>query len=312
MKYTKNNMIIVSNLKKIIPNGLFKTFLSYYYRAFIYNSFLSIKRILFLFTNENNYSSFRLEKNGAKEIISRGYKIYNNYLDVDNLELIKNKFDYLIDLKHNVKANNGFSYSNQNDLRNKSSDIILTQPLLDIPQISKLITDNFFLEIACDFFKTEPFIAGLNVRKTFVNNLDSDGVQLYHCDRNHHKLLKIFIYLNEVDSEGGPTVYVERSHKMKPFFWYKKYRYQDSEINKIYKGFNIIELVSRIGSFQVADTTGFHKGKKPTKNDRYMITILYNILKEKTQPIFDIQKDTFASISKRGQLSLQNIARVIN
>jgi hypothetical protein len=145
-------MIIVSNLKKIIPNGLFKTFLSYYYRAFIYNSFLSIKRILFLFTNENNYSSFRLEKNGAKEIISRGYKIYNNYLDVDNLELIKNKFDYLIDLKHNVKANNGFSYSNQNDLRNKSSDIILTQPLLDIPQISKLITDNFFLEIACDFF----------------------------------------------------------------------------------------------------------------------------------------------------------------
>ena len=142
MKYTKNNMIIVSNLKKIIPNGLFKTFLSYYYRAFIYNSFLSIKRILFLFTNENNYSSFRLEKNGAKEIISRGYKIYNNYLDVDNLELIKNKFDYLIDLKHNVKANNGFSYSNQNDLRNKSSDIILTQPLLDIPQISKLITDN--------------------------------------------------------------------------------------------------------------------------------------------------------------------------
>ena len=152
-----------------------------------------VYKIPILFTNENNYSSFRLEKNGAKEIISRGYKIYNNYLDVDNLELIKNKFDYLIDLKHNVKANNGFSYSNQNDLRNKSSDIILTQPLLDIPQISKLITDNFFLEIACDFFKTEPFIAGLNVRKTFVNNLDSDGVQLYHCDRNHHKLLKIFI-----------------------------------------------------------------------------------------------------------------------
>ena len=153
------------------------------------------------------------------------------------------------------------------------------------------------------------FITGINLRKSYANKLSSSGTQMFHVDRNSYKILKFFIYLNDVTSDDGPTMIVKGTNKRKHSFWYHKHRYSDEEIYNIYGKNSVEELIANIGDIQIADTTGYHKGKKPTKNNRYMLTLSFGILKDKNQQKFKINSNLF---NKLNFAQKNNISRIVN
>ena len=60
----------------------------------------------------------------------------------------------------------------------------------------------------------------------------------------------------------------------------RKYRWEDDYIEKKYGKSSIFSATSYIGDIIIADTTGFHKGKKLNKNFRTMLTLNYSTFAE--------------------------------
>jgi hypothetical protein len=99
----------------------------------------------------------------------------------------------------------------------------------------------------------------------------------YHCDENSFKFLKVFIYLNDVNLEGGPFTYALGSHKYKRLLYQSKYHYTDTEINSIYTKDKIFYATANVGDIIFCNTRGFHKGTKVKKIERTMITLNFGI-----------------------------------
>jgi hypothetical protein len=102
----------------------------------------------------------------------------------------------------------------------------------------------------------------------------------FHCDGNSPRFLKFFLYLNDVDEQGGPFCYVAGSHQRKPFDWRGKYHWSPNEIEAYYGSEAVRLLTARVGDLIMADTTGFHRGVKVLSASRYMLTIDYVIHRE--------------------------------
>ena len=101
------------------------------------------------------------------------------------------------------------------------------------------------------------------------------NAQYYHYDCDYRKFLKIFIYLNDVDIDSGPHVYVEKTHKKKFFKHILAERINDDEINKIYGLSNQKVFTKQEGSIVIEDTFGLHKGIVPKSKSRYALILEY-------------------------------------
>jgi len=105
--------------------------------------------------------------------------------------------------------------------------------------------------------------------------------QRWHRDPEDRKLLKMFIYLNDVNEESGPFIYVKKSPRgmkygrlfpQKPPVGYYPL---DGEVEKHIASQGILACTGRKGTIIFADTTGLHKGGHATNKERIMLTIGY-------------------------------------
>ena len=160
-------------------------------------------------------------------------------------------------------------------------NIQIKDPFIKSPKVLKMALNNTFIDIAKNYFNTnDVYITGVNFRRSYFNNLPATDTQMYHRDRNSYKILKVFIYLNNVDEDTGPFQYIRKSHKKWPLLSNRKYRWEDDYIEKENGKSSIFSATSQIGDIIIADTTGFHKGKKLNKNYRTMLTLNYSTFAE--------------------------------
>lgn len=162
--------------------------------------------------------------------------------------------------------------------------VAIEQPLFNCPSIKEIVFHDLLEEIASVYLNCKPAVGTFNLRKTFVNTLPDQATQLYHCDKNSIKLLKFFVYLNDVGPFDGPLTIVEGSHRRKPDTWESKYRWTDKEIEELYPGL-VRNIEAKAGDLIIGATTGFHKGLKPIANERSMLTVNYTIHPENWKPI---------------------------
>ena len=73
----------------------------------------------------------------------------------------------------------------------------------------KLIT------LASHYYGCLPGVGGVNLRKSFSNGLPESTTEIFHCDPNSLRFMKFFLYLNDVDEDGGPLCIVKNSFKRK-------------------------------------------------------------------------------------------------
>lgn len=165
----------------------------------------------------------------------------------------------------------------QDVIRHLTNFVPIRDPILVAPQILDIALDDAVLDLIGGYFGCLPALSGINLRKSYANDLAEFDTNLFHVDGNSPDFLKLFVYLNDVDSRGGPTEIVRGSHRRKPLNWRHQYRWTYEELEPFYGRDAFVELVAQLGDFQVGNTTAFHRGKKVESRDRYMLTLNYSI-----------------------------------
>jgi ectoine hydroxylase-related dioxygenase (phytanoyl-CoA dioxygenase family) len=256
----------------------------------------------------------------SKQIKKNGYVVLENFLPIELLETIRESIDCSIDsgIGLNPISNDAIrdlgspitSYIGEEDvnkgqgyLRKKTNNISINQPFLMQPKISEIAFNSSLIDVINSYVGFSTSLGGVNLRKSYKNELPALDTQCFHADKNSVKFLKVLIYLNDVGENGGPFVYVKNSHKKKFKGWLKKYRWSDKEIYNIYGEDSCIKITANTGDVIIADTTGFHKGTKPIEFDRCLLTLNYVTHKEfgAKNKIYEINKNDCCTLDESKQ-----------
>lgn len=260
----------------------------------IFYSILDLKLyVIFRINNltKSKKSNFSISKfsSNIQALNLNGVTKIENFYDKKFLKKLETNFNFMIkDFKNLSPAKLGdknlgkFLNRDQFEKGEKFFSKIATQiqiidPFVTYPELLKIALDDNLVNLAKSYFETDDiYITGVNFRRSYANDLNANDTQMYHRDRHTYKGLKIFIYLNNVDEDTGPFQYITNSHKNWPFLSNRKYRWEDNYIETYYGKKSLFSATGSVGDIILADTTGFHKGKRLNKNNRTMLTLNYS------------------------------------
>ena len=143
------------------------------------------------------------------------------------------------------------------------------------PSLARLAFDPTVVSVARSYLGCEPVItqALLFWSKALFKEPDSLASQLYHFDMNRLNFMKALIYVTDVGEERGPHCYVRGSHRNKPDALWRDGRISDAEIQRHYPSEDILEITGGRGTLILADTRGFHRGKRLEQGERLIFHV---------------------------------------
>lgn len=140
-----------------------------------------------------------------------------------------------------------------------------------------------FLNIANAYFGMLVKLRYYNVWQTFATVGAARESQLWHFDREDNYILKLFLYLKDVDEGAGPFTYAPKTHR-KGTLWGKQpefsleknvMRSTDEQMSAVVPKENWVKGIGKKGTIIFADTRGFHKGGEARTDDRLMFTAMF-------------------------------------
>lgn len=252
-------------------------------------------------TNRKNQFPIEIDESVlsiTNEIHDKGYVILKNFFDTDMLNGLNEETQMYIRDGKNQKDMAGSGVGPEDKIRQTCLWTTINQPLYTVDSLFDVAFHDDLITLASHYFGCLPYFGTCNLRKSFVNELKEDHTQIYHQDPNSPNFIKMFMYLNDVDIDGGPFCIVEGSHRIKFDGCYDKYRWTTEEINSIYGEDKVKYLTANVGDLIIANTTTFHRGTKPVSADRTMITLDWVIHPEFfSNPEFKISKQKFENMS---------------
>ncbi len=118
---------------------------------------------------------------------------------------------------------------------------------------------------------------GADVRREFPNG-KAVHVRQWHIDTEDHRMLKIIIYLNDVDVTAGPFEYLslQDSQLAAKTLKYSSGFISDSNMDATIAQKNWQPCTGKFGTAILADTCRiFHRAKPPVAKDRFSLTFSY-------------------------------------
>ena len=147
------------------------------------------------------------------------------------------------------------------------------------------------------YLDAPPTIQHYELWWSFANREQAMGPQLFHVDQACYKFVKLFVYLTDVDEHAGPHVYIPGSasqaflderilamEQLKPGLgkiakrMLGNVRASDRDIETIFGAERLETITGRAGDAFLVDTSGFHRGLLPSKNNRLIFQALYTLL----------------------------------
>ncbi|MSR05460.1 MAG: hypothetical protein EXR93_00100 [Gemmatimonadetes bacterium] len=168
----------------------------------------------------------------------------------------------------------------QQFFRQHTNYVSIADPLVSCPAVSKVAFHPLMIDIARAYLDCVPALGGLNLRKSYSNDLPEFDTLFFHVDKNSQRFLKFFFYLNDVDMDGGPFCYVRGSLRRRFGGWMSKGRWTLEEMEREYGKDSVAYLTAKVGDVLMADTNGFHRGTKIRGADRTMLTLDYVVHEE--------------------------------
>jgi len=208
----------------------------------------------------------------------QGYIKIPNFLGKEPFFELKKDFDQKLERREGVQPKS-FYGSHQTYFTKLEDPIYNSQAVLDIALNEKI------LKLISGYFECTPSLTSTNLRKSYPHQDPPGGNQLFHIDQNSRKYLKVFFYLNKVEVDNGPFMYVKGTNRLKHYGWDSKYLWSHREIRDIYGIDNIIPLTADVGDVVIAATAnGFHCGLKPLNAERSLLTLTYGVHPEIPHP----------------------------
>lgn len=168
--------------------------------------------------------------------------------------------------------------SGEKKFRKFTDSIKLKDPLINLPNLINCSLNKTIISICSNYFGCVPYLTFLKCVKTYKNKIKEHDTQHFHFDENSLKLLKVFVYLNDVNSKkDGPFYYIKKSFKDIHTKWGKKVRWEDNYLKKIYGMKNMVPILAKRGDVIIANTVAFHRGLKPITKDRNIVIINYGM-----------------------------------
>lgn len=186
--------------------------------------------------------------------------------------------------------------------RENTNYIQISEPILNCKEILNIALSEQLIDIAYHYLGAMPALYGVDLRKSYANTLSEFDTLYFHSDPNSAKFLKFFFYLNDVDKDGGPFCFVRGSHRKKFIGWTQKYRWTEEEMLEYYNTEDITDITANVGDMIIANTRGFHRGKKVVNTDRNMLTIYYTVhpdINSKDSKPSKIFKDALKGLSAK-------------
>jgi hypothetical protein len=144
----------------------------------------------------------------------------------------------------------------------------------------KVALDRMLLEIVATYLGMWPRLHAVGAWLNFATDQDAKEAQLWHRDPEDMKMIKVFIYLDDVGPENGPFCYIPKTHPFSPGagtipIHRDKKRILDSEMLGVIPKDCWIACTGPANTMIIADTVGYHRGGKPTSGTRVLITFTY-------------------------------------
>ncbi len=144
----------------------------------------------------------------------------------------------------------------------------------------KLALDPKLLEIVAAYLGLWPRLHAVNSWLNFPTDDPAQASQMWHRDGDDLKLIKVFIYLVDVDEERGPFSFIPKTH---PFGAYSakvpahkdRIRVTDEEMSRDFGPETHLVCTGPANTMILADTVGYHRGGKPRSGSRILLTFTY-------------------------------------
>jgi hypothetical protein len=144
----------------------------------------------------------------------------------------------------------------------------------------KLSLDTKLLEIVSAYLGLWPSLHSIAAWLNYPTDAPAELSQLWHRDPEDLKLVKVFIYLVDVDESRGPFTYIPATH---PFGvktttaqkLEKKKRLSNDAMSLVFPPESWRVCTGPANTMILADTVGYHRGGKPTVGRRILITFTY-------------------------------------
>jgi hypothetical protein len=138
------------------------------------------------------------------------------------------------------------------------------------------------LHIANAYFGMFTRLSYYNVWHNFATQAEARESQLWHRDREDHYILKMFVYLSDVDESAGPFTYALGSHnkgrlRREPEATRQSgvMRSDDAQMAAAVPPNRWLKAVGPRGTIVFADTRGYHKGGLTRDRDRLLFVSMF-------------------------------------
>jgi hypothetical protein len=144
----------------------------------------------------------------------------------------------------------------------------------------RLGLDPKLLEIVSSHLGLWPVLHSLDAWLNIPTDAPPAVSQLWHRDPEDLRIVKVFIYLVDVDDRCGPFSFVPGTHAFgfaagTAHKYEKSKRLSDDQLSRVFAPEQWRVCTGPAGTMILSDTTGYHRGGKPAAGHRILITFTF-------------------------------------
>jgi hypothetical protein len=150
-----------------------------------------------------------------------------------------------------------------------------TEDIVNCPHLLNWANNPRILSIVGQHLGGKPTLSSLTVWWSYPGHHEPQEAENFHRDVDDLSFIKLFVYLNDVDDEGGPHVFVPGSHRSENFR--KIRRYTDEEVESFFGSAKVKFFKGKAGTAFLENTFGLHKGELPKSKRRILFQAQYSM-----------------------------------
>jgi hypothetical protein len=144
----------------------------------------------------------------------------------------------------------------------------------------RLALDEKLLEIVSGYLGMWPRLNGIAAWLNFATADEPQHSQLWHRDPEDFRIIKVFIYLVDVDKDCGPFCYIPQTHPFGALAGtapkqVQKKTVTDEQMRAAIEEDSWMTCTGPAKTMILADTVGYHRGGKPSNGKRILVTFTY-------------------------------------